>query len=103
MLSAATNYNNQFSFESTKTSRRICNTELIIDYSYFYENLAYDTDNRATEDTNYDIDVPTPILLANLNKVNASSYLPFDKYRLLSLEVRDLWSKIPDDIKTIII
>ena len=41
-------------------------------------------------------------MLANLNKVNLSSYLSSNKYRLSSPEVRGLWSKIPNDMKTII-
>ena len=103
LLSAATNYDNQFSVKSTKISRRIYNTELTMNHLYFYENLAYNAKDRAAEDVDYDIDSPISTLLANLKKVNPSSYLPSDKYRLLSPEVRDLWSKIPDDMKTIII
>ena len=88
LLSAATNYDNQFTIKSAKTSRRTHNTELTMDHPYFHDNLGCDAAHEAAEDVDYDIDAPTSTLLANLNKVNASSYLPSDEYRLLSPEVK---------------
>ena len=68
LLSAATNYDNQFTIKSAKTSRRMYNTELLMDHSYSHDNLCCDTEYEVAEDVDYDIDAPTSTLLANLNK-----------------------------------
>lgn len=87
LLSAATNYDMQFASTSSKSTRKVYNTEL--DSSDF----AMDSPSEVTEDTDYDIDASATTLLANMTNrgnANSDSYLPSEDYSSLSAEERDL-------------
>ena len=100
LLSAATNYDSQFVSSSSRSTRKVCNTEL--------ENSDFviDSSSEVTEDADYDIDASATTLLANMtNRGNPKpdSYLHSDDYSSLTPEERDLWRKIPPNVKSIIL
>jgi hypothetical protein len=100
LLSAATNYDMQFASTSSKSTRKVYNTELES------SDFAMDSPSEVTEDTDYDIDASATTLLANMTNrgnANSDSYLPSEDYSSLSAEERDLWRKIPPSMKSIIL
>ena len=103
LLSAANIYDNQFTSKSSKTSRRICDTKSQADNSHSHDDSHHDAACEVTEDAECDVDAPTSTLLANLNKMNAASYLPSEDCRLLSPEAKELWGKMQNDMKSIVL
>jgi hypothetical protein len=100
LLSAATNYDMQFASTSSKSTRKVYNTELES------SDFVMDSPSEVTEDTDYDIDASATTLLANMTNrgnANSDSYLPSEDYSSLSAEERDLWRKIPPSMKSIIL
>ena len=99
-LSAATNYDSQFVSASARSTRKVYNTELGDIY------FVIDSPSEVTEDMDYDIDASATTLLANmanLGNSNPDSYLPSEDYSSLTREERDLWRKIPPNMKSIIL
>ena len=47
----------------------------------------------------YDIDVSASTLLINMNYQSPNTCMPREDFRSLSPEVREIWSKIPNDMK----
>jgi hypothetical protein len=100
LLSAATNYDLQFVSSSSRSTRKVYNTEL--ECSVF----VIDSPSEVTEDADYDIDAYTTTFLANMTnrgKPNTDNYLASEDYSSLNPEERDLWRKILPNMKSIIL
>ena len=81
---------------SARSTRKVCNTKL--GGSYF----VIDSPPTVAEDVDYDDDVSVTTLLENATKhgnSNSDSCLPSEDYSSLTHEERDLWRKIPPNMK----
>ena len=70
------------------------------------QRFAIDLPSEVNEDVDYDIDASATTLLKNItNRANPNpdSYFPFEDYSSLTPEERDLWRKIPPNMKSIIL
>ena len=95
LLSAVTNYDSQFVSASSRSTRKVCDTEL------GGGNFVIDSLSDVTEDFNFDIDTYTTTLLENVTNCGNSHsdrHLPSEDYSSLTPEERDLWKKISPNI-----
>ena len=53
------------------------------------------------ENIDYDIDASASILLINMSHQSPNDYMPKEDSSALSPEVRQIWSKIPNDMKAV--
>ena len=85
---------------SSSNTIKVCNTEL------GDSDFVIDSPSAFTEDADYEIDASATTLLANMTNhgnPNPDSYLPSEDYSSLTPEERDLWRKIPPNMKSIIL
>ena len=100
LLSTATGYDYQFLSASSRSTRKVHNTELGgIDFEI-------DSPSEVTEYLDYDLDASATAALANMTNrgnSNSDSYLPTEDHSSLTLEEKDLWRKITSNAKSTIL
>ena len=96
ILSAATNQSMQFSPSGSQISRNVYVTESN------NSDISRDSISDFTEDNiNYDIDASSSTLLINVSNQSPNNNMPKEDFSTLSPEVRQIWCKIPNDIKVV--
>ena len=91
----ATNDDMQFSSSTSQSSIKVYVTES--DDSNF---SCYSISEVKEENIEYDIDTSTSKLLINMSNQSPNICMPEEDFSSLSPEVRQSWSKIPNDMKT---
>ena len=94
VTSAASNYDTSFKMKTSKPSRKV----------YYHQNeFASDSEDS----TNYNIDLPASTILANMTSRNnyndKSHFMPFEKWKQLTPEAKEIWDILPNDMKSVIL
>ena len=85
-----------FSSSESQSSRRLHVTESN------NSNFSHDSISDFTDDNmNYDIDASARTLLINMSNQSPNTWMPKEKFSALSPKVRQLWIKIPNNMKVI--
>ena len=88
----------QFSSSGSQIPRKVCVTESN------NSNFSRDSFSDFTKDnTNYDIDASDCTLLINVSNQISNTYMPKEDFSSLSTEVKQIWSKILNDMKAVIL
>ena len=87
----------QFTSSGSQSSRKVYVTESN------NSNFSRDSISDFTEDNlTYDIDTSTSTLLINMSNQSPNTYTPKEDFIALSTEVKQIWNKIPDNMKAVI-
>ena len=97
VLSDSTNYDSQFTSTTSKTSRRTHDTKI------GDNNFNKNSPSKVNEEFDYNIDSSTNTLLASMTNSNSDTYLPSEDYDSLTPEAKEVRSKLPSDVKSIIL
>ena len=98
IFSAATYYDMKCSSSGIQSSRKIYITEP--NNSNFYcDSISYFTEDNA----NYDMDASANTLLINMSNQIPNTFMPKKDFSALIPEVRKIWSKMPNDMKLVML